>query len=52
MEVAPRTGAGEAQGVRGIEVLHDRLISCWANIDLVVGPSGVFVTDAKVHGQA
>jgi hypothetical protein len=39
------------QGVRGIEVLHDRLIpGSRANIDhLVVGPSGVFVIDAKKY---
>lgn len=37
------------QRVRGIEVLHDRLIpGSRANIDhLVIGPSGVFVIDAK-----
>lgn len=39
------------KGVRGIEVLHDRLIpGSRANIDhLVVGPSGVFVIDAKKY---
>ena len=40
--------------VSGIEVLHDRLVpGSRANIDhIVVGPSGVFVIDAKKHKGA
>ncbi|WP_395156660.1 nuclease-related domain-containing protein [Ilumatobacter sp.] len=39
------------EGARGIEVLHDRLVpGSRANIDhLAIGPSGVFVIDAKKY---
>lgn len=43
--------AGVLTGVAGIDVLHERVVlRCGANIDhIVVGPSGVFVIEAKKY---